>query len=270
MASHRLFLTIAASCSIMTLAACSDEPALQAPAPEAQTEEQQPATPPEKPAAETAKEGLESLRDAANQLVEDAKPALDQARKSAEEALKDAQPTIDKARDAAKEIGTAIDQIVRKAQDDFKRATEALDKRLDEVEAGDNSPAADGDPAATLAAADSLRTDTRAAARAAAAGVGPGYVGVWVKEAADCAKIDQEPVEIFAVVTPTTIRRYESVCNMPETPLADGTAEVTAQCVGEGEVEDRIIRLSVPSPDALTIAGAEGTGVDLVRCHLPE
>ena len=259
---------LVAGLSLLALAACSDEPAVQAPAPEARTEEQQPATPPEKPAVETAKEGLDKLRDAANQLVEDAKPALDKARQSAEQALEDALPTIDRARDAAKEIGTAIDEIVRKAQDDFKRATEALDKRLDDIEAGDNPPA--GDPAATLAAADSLRTDTRAAARAAAAGVGPGYVGVWVKEAADCAKIDQEPVEIFAVITPTTIRRYESVCNMPETPLADGTAEVTAQCVGEGEVEDRIIRLSVPSPDALTIAGAEGTGVDLVRCHLPE
>lgn len=266
----KLAIAFISACSMFALVACSDEETAKAPPPEAPAPQEQPqATPPEKPAVETAKEGLDKLRDAANQLVEDAKPALDKARQSAEQAIKDAQPTIDRARDAAKKLGASIDEIVRQAQEDFKSATEQLDKHLSELQ-GERPATPTGDPAASLQAAEQLRTDTRAAARAATADIGPDYVGVWAGQAADCVKIDEEPLELFAVITPTTIRRYESVCNMAETPLNEGKAEIMAECVAEGDVEEQTLRLTLSTPERLTIAGAEGGGVDLVRCHLPE
>lgn len=264
MTTFRTFLMAGALSASALLAACEDEKAVQAPPAPPPAAEAQPSPPPaaqpEKPAIETAKEGLDKLRDAANQALKDAQPAIEDARKAAEQALKDAQPTIDK-------LGASIGEIVKKAQDDFRQATEELEKRLNELQTG--TPAPSGDPEATLSAPDKLRTDTRAAAKAAAAGVGPAYVGVWVGQASDCAKVDQEPMEMVAVITPTTIRRYESVCNMAETPLTNGSATVEAQCVAEGEAETRTLTFSLPSPDRLTLTAAEGSGVDLMRCHLP-
>lgn len=262
MTKLRTFLMAGALAATALVAACEDEKSAQAPAPQPAPEAQAPAepTPPEKPAIETAKEGLDKLRDAANQALKDAQPTIDKAREAAEQALKDAQPTIDK-------LGASIGEIVRKAQDDFRKATEDLEKRLNEF--NNDRPVPTGDPAATLSAQDKLRTDTRAAAKAASASIGPAYVGVWVGQATDCAKVDQEPLEMVAVITPTTIRRSESVCNMAETPLTNGSATVEAQCVAEGEVETRTLTFALPSPDRLTLSGAEGPGVDLVRCHLP-
>jgi hypothetical protein len=262
----KTFLIAASALSLLALAACEEEKAVQAPAQPAPT---QPApAPPEKPAVETAKEGIDKLRDAANQALKDVQPAIDDARKAAEQALKDAQPAIDEAWEAAGKLGASVSEIVTKAQDDLKRATEALEQRIREAQG--EKPVATGNPTAVLPPADKLRADSRAAARAGSAGVGPAYVGVWVGKAEDCAKVDQQPLEMFAVITPTTIRRYESVCNMPETALTDGTATVAAECVGEGEVETRQVKLSMPSPDRLTLGGTEGAGVDLLRCHLPE
>nr|WP_295469357.1 hypothetical protein [Mesorhizobium sp.] len=263
MTTFRTLLIAGALAASALLSACEDEKAAQAPAPPASppAAEPPPSTEPaEKPALETAKEGIDKLRDAANQALKDAQPAIDKAREAAEQALKDAQPTIDK-------LGASIGEIVRKAQDDFRKATEDLEKRLNEFNS--DRPVVTGDPAAMLSAQDKLRTDTRAAAKAAAAGIGPAYVGVWVGQASDCAKVDQEPLEMVAVITPTTVRRYESVCNMAETPLTNGSAKVEAQCVAEGEVETRTLTFALPSPDRLTLSGAEGPGVDLVRCHLP-
>lgn len=248
--------------SALALAACQDEKTAEAPAAPAPNAERPPAdpAPAEKPALETAREGIDKLRDAANQALKDAQPTIDKARETAEQALKDAQPTIDK-------LGAAISEIVRNAEDDFRTATENLEKRLNEFN-GD-TPVVTGDPAATLSASETLRTDTRAAARAAAAGIGPAYVGVWVGQASDCRRVDQDPLERIAVITPTTIRRYESVCNMAETPLTDGKASISAQCVVEGEVETQALTVSLASPDRLTLGGADGPGVDFVRCHLP-
>lgn len=259
--ARSLFLAGAVA-SALALAACEDETVAQAPAtPAPNAEPAQPAPPPaEKPALDTAKEGLDKLRDAANQALKDAQPTIDSAREAAEKALRDAQPTIDR-------LGASIAEIVQRAQDDFRTATEALEKRLHEF--NNTGPDTIGDPAARLSAAETLRTDTRAAAKAAAAGIGPAYVGVWVGRASDCAKVDQEPLEMVAVITPTTVRRYETVCNMAETPLTNGSATVAAQCVAEGEVQDQTLTLSLPSPDRLTLAGADGPGVDLVRCYLP-
>jgi len=262
MVSIRTLLLTGALAPVILLAACEDEKVTQAPAPPPAAEQPDPPpAQPEKPALDTAREGLDKLRDAANQALKDAQPAIDKARDAAEQALKDAQPTIDK-------LGASIGEIVGKARDDFERATEELEKRLNELQG--TKPAPSGDPAATLAAPEKLRTDTRAAAKAADAGLGPAYVGVWVASVADCAVVDQKPLETATVITPTTLRRHDNVCNMAETPLADGKATVEAQCVGDGEVETRTITFTLPSPDRLTVSGAQGAASDLVRCHLPQ
>ncbi len=264
MTRFRTLLMAGALVPVAFLAACEDEKTVQVPAspPAAQAPAPQPAPAevPEKPTIETAKEGLGKLRDAANQALKEAQPTIDKARETAEQAMKDAQPTIDR-------LGQSVGEIIQKAQDDFKRTTEELERRLDELQG--KPPAPSGDPAAALSAEDTLRTDTRAAAKAAAAGVGPAYVGVWVGQASDCARVDEQPLEMIAVITPTTLRRYESVCNMAETPLTEGKAGLEAQCVVEGEMETQSLTVALPEPDKLTLSGAAGPGVDLVRCHLP-
>src|SRR5690606_37937583 len=106
-------------------------------------------------------------------------------------------------------------------------------------------------PAAKLSPPDQLRADTRAAARAHPAGIGPAYVGVWALNAEECGRIDREAVENFAVITPTTIRRSEAVCNFAATNMTDGKATVTASCIAEGEAEERQITFSMPSEDSL-------------------
>lgn len=264
----RSLLIAGALVPAFALGACEDEKTAQAPSPPPPAPEApaQP-VPPEKPAAETAKEGLDKLREAAEKATKDLQPTLDKARDAANQALKDAQPAIDEARKAAEQLGASVGEIVKNAQDDFKQATEQLEKRLNELQGG--RPVVTGDPAAALSPPEKLRTDTRAAAKAAAAGVGPAYVGVWTVQGSDCAKVDQEALEIFAVITPTTIRRYESMCNMPETPLTNGGATVDAECVAEGDVGMQTLLFSLPSPYSLTISGSEGAGVNLVRCHLP-
>jgi len=262
----KTILMAATALATLTLAACEQEKAATAPAETTPPAQPAPAAP-EKPAVETAKEGLDKLRDAANQALKDVQPAIDDARKAAEQALKDAQPSFDQAWDAAGKIGASINEIVRKAQDDLKRASDALEQRINEAQGTTARPS--GDPAAVLPAADTLRADTRAAARAGTAGVGPAYVGVWVGKAEDCAKIDQEALQTFAVVTPTTIRRFESVCNIPETQILNGTATVDAQCVVDGDTVKQELKLAQESTDRLTLGGAEGMGTELLRCRLP-
>jgi gas vesicle protein len=247
--------------SVLALSACEQEKVVQAPAEPAPA---QPAPAPvEKPAVETAKEGIDMLRDAANQALKEVQPAIDDARKAAEQALKDAQPAIDQAWEAAGKLGASVSEIVSKAQEDLKSATEALEQRIREAQGG--TEASVGDPAAVLPPADKLRADSRAAARAASAAVGPAYVGVWAGDAATCGRIDVEPVEMMAVITPTTSRRYESLCNFAETPISGGAATLAASCVAEGDMEDRQIKLTMPDNDTLVLDGSP----PLVRCHLP-
>lgn len=265
----------ALACSILlslaALAACEDQKSAQSPppAPAPQAEAPKPEQPSgDKTATDTALEGLNKLREAAEQAVKDAQPTIDRAKEATEKALKDAQPHIDKATEAMKQIGQSVQDIVTKAQDDLKKATEELERRLNEAQG--QPPAPVGDPAATLAAADKLRADTRAAARAGGASVVPAYVGVWAAKAEDCAKVDQEPLEMFAVITPTSMRRYESVCNIPETTMSNGAATLTAECIAEGDVETRQLTFKMNAPDRLSISVPEGAGPEMVRCHLPK
>ena len=175
---------------------------------------------------------------------------------------------LDRAGEAAKQVGQSVQLLAQRARQDFDVAVKNLEKRLDE--AGIRPAPKVGDPAARLSSPDQLKADTRAAARASAAGIGPAYVGAWALNAEQCGQIDRQPVESFAVITPTTIRRADAVCNFQTVEPADGKATVKASCISEGEAEDRQITFSMPSADSLSIATAPvSTAVQFVRCTLP-
>lgn len=256
----------AAVVSLVILSGCSEEEAVvdrQAEPPAAAQED------PANDAGETADNAVDTLRDAARNAIEGAGELAQGAQEAAEEAVKNAGPALEKAGEIAGQFRDSVDEIIDRAASDLDRAAKALEEQIDDSTV--QTAPATGDPAAILAPADNLRADTRAAARAGPAGVGPDYVGVWAADAASCARIDQDPVENFAVITPTTIRRHESVCNIDAAPLADGTATLQASCISEGATEDRGVTLTMPSPDALRIQYGEGPGgADLVRCRLSQ
>jgi hypothetical protein len=255
----RLALPAALACALL-LTACGEE---QAADPSPPTEEGAPEQP--EPAPGTAEDVGRELREAGEALREGAQNLAEQGR----EALEDAGPALERAGEIAKEIGRSVDEIIKQAQKDFDTAVTELEKRIEESSGAAREPT--GDPDAVLAPPDQLNADTRAAARARPAGIGPDYVGVWAADAASCARIDIEPVELFAVITPTTIRRYESVCNFDAADLKDGEATVTASCIAEGDTEERQIKFAMADENALSIStpGAEGAA-NLIRCNLPQ
>ena len=254
----------AALASALLLAACGEEQAADTAPP---AEEGAPARP--EPAPDKTEDAVRELREAGKALTEAAREGAEDLAEQGREALKDAGPALERAGEIAKEIGKSVDEIIKQAREDFDSAVAELEKRIDE--AGGTPTAPTGDPEALLPPPDQLKADTRAAARARPAGIGPDYVGVWAADAASCARIDIEPVELFAVITPTTIRRYESVCNFAAVDLKGGEATVTASCIAEGDTEERQIRFAMADENALGIStpGAEGTA-NLVRCRLPQ
>lgn len=266
----RPFLTVSTVVLAMTLAACSDsgdQAENQPPAPPAPVE---PAPAPEQPSAQQrVDDAAQKLRDAARQAGEAAQQGADALLQQGREALEDAGPTLDRAGDIAGQIGQSVQELAERARRDFDTAVSDLEKRLNE--AGVRTSNEPTDPAARLSPADQLRADTRAAARAHAAGIGPAYVGAWALNDAECGRLDREPVENFAVITPTTIRRAEAVCNFSAADIVDGKATVAASCIAEGEAEEREITFSMPSDDSLSITTAPGMSiaVQFVRCGLP-
>lgn len=254
-----------AGISMLALAGCGEEEdtVSQAELPAIEENEAPPAE------EETTGDAVDQLREGAGDILEGTRQLSEQARERAEQALEDAGPMLDRAGEIAQEIGASLDEIVQQAMRDFETGVDLLEQRIDEA-TGEREPVT-GDPDAVLAPLDQLRADTRAAARAGPAGVGPDYVGVWAADPASCAQIDQEAVEIFAVITTTTIRRYEAQCNFEPTEMSEGTATLNAECIAEGNVEDREISVEMPTPDTLRL-GRPGSNIatDLVRCHLPE
>jgi hypothetical protein len=246
----------------LLLAACGEEETAKAPSPSEEGGTQQ-------PAPDKTEDAARELREAGKALTEAAREGAQNLAEQGREALKDAGPALDRAGEVAKQIGQSVEEIVQQTVKDFDSAVTELQKRIDETAGTPAAPT--GDPDAVLAAPDRLKADTRAAARARPAGIGPDYVGVWAADAASCARIDVEPVELFAVITPTTIRRYESVCNFEAADLTGGEATVTASCIAEGDTEERQIKFAMADEDALNISmpGAEGAA-NLVRCHLPQ
>lgn len=270
----KTLMLAAAGVSLMALAACGEDETATSqaePSPPAQTE---PADPDLDQtlddAEEAAGDALSRMREAAEEAASEAGRIAGEARTRAEEALEDAGPTLDRAGEVAGQIGASVGEIIERARGDIERAASELEARIKEATGGDVPDGPVGDPAALLAAEGELNADTRAAARASMADVGPDYVGAWAENAEGCARIDQEPIELFAVITPTTIRRYESVCNIEPGETVDGTTTVSATCFAEGETEERQITLDTSEPDTLRISQAAGDeGIALTQCSLP-
>lgn len=253
------FSLLVAGLSLLALSACGDEQ-------EARKAEEPPvAEAPQGPPPETERnDAIDRIGEGAGLILEGAGELARDARNRTEELLEDAGPALQRARDYARELGVVLNELTERAMREFAAGVESLEQRIEEAD-GPDEPAS-GDATAVLSPPERLRADTRAAARAGPAGVGPNYVGVWAGDAASCARIDVEPVEMMAVITPTTLRRYEAVCNFAETPLSNGSVTLAASCIAEGDMEDRSIVLEMPRPDTLTIDGA----ATLVRCHLPD
>lgn len=262
----RQVLNVSVAALVVALCACSDDQSAES-QPPAQTAPADPA--PQQPSPqERVDEAGRQLRDAARQAGEAAREGADALLEQGREALKDAGPMLDRAGEAAGQIGKSLQEIAEGARRDFDSAVADLEKRLNE--AGVQTRPEAGDPAARLSPPDQLRADTRAAARAHPAGIGPDYVGVWALNAEECGRIDREAVSNFAVITPTTIRRPEAVCNFAAADMTDGKATVTASCIAEGEAEEQEISFSMPSKDSLSInTGPVSIAVQFFRCHLP-
>jgi hypothetical protein len=257
---------LATGVSLAVLSGCGEEETVVAEPPVAEEPSPQPDATPQQPSA--AEQAAERLREAAELATEAAREEAARLAERGRQALDEAGPVLDRAGEVAGQIRDSLGEIADQAVRDFEAGVAVLEQRIAESTGTGRPVTADED--ALLAPADRLRADTRAAAQAGPAGVGPAYVGVWAADAASCARIDQEAVEMFAVITPTTIRRYESVCNFEPVDMAGDDATLQASCIAEGDVEERAITLSMPSPDRLEIGleGAAGTA-DLVRCRLP-
>lgn len=270
----------AAGLSLALLAGCSEEETeAEAPAPTEQSqaeapEEQVPepddqtaeATPEEPSSAE---EAAREIREAAEATGKALSEGAGQLAEGGRQALEDAGPALDRMAEIAGEIGGSMGQLAEKAQEDFRAGVELLERRLEEETGGDVT--ASGEPETALAPEADLDADTRAAAQASAASVGPAYVGVWAGSADSCALIDQEAVEQFAVITPTTVRRAETICNFDEAEMSGGGATLDASCIAEGAMEDRRLTLTMPGPDTLEIGrSGDDTSATLVRCHLAQ
>lgn len=189
-----------------------------------------------------------------------------QARERIEQAWENAGPMLERAGEIAGELGQSVEEIVQRASDDLAAAARYLEEQIDQSAQDLDLQPSNQD--AILAPDDDLRADTRAAAHALSAGVGPDYIGVWADEAAACRQIDQQAVTNFAVITPTTMRRYESVCNIESGPLENGETEIAAICLAESMEEERSVAFAMPDIDSLHIRyDGSDTGAELTRCY---
>lgn len=259
MSYRRLMVASLAGTALLILAGCGEDQTVL-------SDSESPAAEGTDPGNRDQPDTMDRVREGAGQLAIEAERLAGEARERAERALQDSGPLLEQAGEVADRIGQAVDEIVQRAGEDLQRGVELLEQRIAEI-SGERVVVEDTD--AALPPEEDLNADTSAAARAVQAGVGPDYVGVWAENAAACARIDQEPVEIFAVITPTTIRRYESVCNFQAGEVRDGTVTVRAQCMAEGDEEQRDITFAMPDFETLRISydGQPG-GAELIRCHL--
>lgn len=261
MSYRRLIASGVAATALLVLAGCGEDPTI--------VTESGPSTPEStSPDDQNQPDTMDRVREGAGRLATEAERLAGEARDRAEEAFRNPGPLLEQAGEVADRIGQSVDEIVRRAAEDLQHGVELLEQRIAEM-SGERVVREDAD--AALPPEENLNADTSAAARAVQAGVGPDYVGVWAETPAACARIDQEPVEIFAVITPTTIRRYESVCNFQAAQVEEGSAQVNAECMAEGDAEERNISFAMPDFDTLRISydGQPG-GAELIRCHLTQ
>ena len=251
--------SVLAVSAMLVLAGCGEDQAVVA---------SEPDSPASRP-AETAEQ-----QDRSNDLVEQLREGTEElaagAQRFAEEAgraLEDPGPILDQASELAGRIGQSVDEIVKQAAENLQRGVEMLEQRIAEMS---GEPVIVEGTDARLAPEPSLNADTSAAARAVQAGVGPDYIGVWTDTAENCGRIDQGYVERFAVITPTTIRHAESVCNFEAKPMEGNEVVLGAECVAEGDFEERRITLTMNGFETLRISYDNHSGAEFLRCHLPE
>lgn len=204
----------------------------------------------------------DKLREAGKLAGEAVREEAQRLRGQAAEALEDAGPTIEEAGRWARQLQGRLEVFTDQAIKDLNAGAQDLERRV--REATGELVAESGSPQAVLPPADQLNADTRAAAARRPAGVVPDYVGVWAVDAAACARIDQDENQSFAVITPTTIRRADSVCNITTPALENGRATTTAACFADGGETEQPLVLELPAPETLKI------GTDTyTRCRLP-
>lgn len=87
---------------------------------------------------------------------------------------------------------------------------------------------------------------------------GSGYVGVWAKDAAGCAQIDQAGAADFAVITTSTFRDGPNACYGSFGALADGKATLAIGCASGPAT----VTVAQSAPDTVQI----NDGPVLVRC----
>ncbi|WP_312796073.1 hypothetical protein [Tianweitania sp.] len=255
---NKLILTTATALSLF-LVGCSDDQAAEANPPASET----PAQP------SKTQQALDRLKEAADLAGDAAREEAVKLRKQAQDALENSGPLLDQARDMANQLRGRLDTYADQAAKDLGAAGQDLERRIREATGTPVPPTSQ--PEAVLSPRDKLNADTRAAATPRAGGAAPDYVGVWAQSPAACAKIDQQDATSFAVITPTTIRREDSVCNMAGPSLVDGKATVQASCFADGKEIEEEIRLELPSQETLRIAtAASSDSAALTRCHLPD
>jgi hypothetical protein len=222
---------------------------------------------PEEPSA--LGQAWDRLKEATDLAGDAAREEAIKLRRQAQNALDNSGPLVEQGRRFANRLRDNLSESTEQAVRDLSAAAQDLDER---IRAATGTPVETPSVAdAMLPAPDELNVDTRAAAQPRPEGTVPDYVGVWAQTAAACARIDQDDAEHFAVITPTTIRRDNSVCNMASPQLVNGTATAQASCYADGNEEPKDIVLSMSSPDALRIGRSNTAQTEaLVRCHLPK
>lgn len=119
--------------------------------------------------------------------------------------------------------------------------------------------ASSAEPAAPMAQlpATGLYPDTKIAAPGAK-GDGLGYIGVWAKDAAGCAQIDQSGAADFAVITRSTFRNGTNACFGNFGAMADGKLSLSMGCTAGPAT----VALAQSTPDTLQV----NDGPTLIRC----
>lgn len=255
---NKLLLTTATAFTLL-LAGCSEDQAAEASPPASET--------PGKPSK--TQQALDRLKEAADLAGDAAREEAVKLRQRAQDALENNGPLMDQARALAVQLRGRLDTYADQAAKDLSVAGQDLERRIREAAGVPVPPTSE--PDAILPPRDTLNADTRAAATPRPSGTAPDYVGVWAQSPAACGRIDQAGAVDFAVITPTTIRREDSVCNMAGPSLVDGKATIQASCFTDAKEIEETMRLELASPDTLKIAtAASSDNAALTRCRLPE
>jgi hypothetical protein len=260
MKSDRFFVGTVAGTLLLVLVGCGEDQVVVTDSDPQPTQNDEPQNEHRPDTGDAGGDGAEGFASEVERLT-------GEAQERARQALEQAGPLLEQAGEVADRIGQSVDEIVQQAAEDLERGVRLLEERIAEMS---GERVVIDDTEARLPPEDDLNADTSAAARAVQAGVGPDYVGVWADTADNCGRIDREYVERFAVITPTTIRHTESVCNFEAVPMEGDEATLAAECVAEGDFEERQITLTMIDFETLRISYDAHGGAEFVRCHLPE